>query len=94
MKHPVHIGIQIVPITQQPNVYAIIDRALDVIKSSGVDHRVGALETVMQGEYDELMTITKRALDICLEAGADEIAVTMKVHAKKANAVKWEDKGV
>jgi uncharacterized protein YqgV (UPF0045/DUF77 family) len=94
MKYPVHIGLQIVPITQQPNVYAIIDRALDVIKASGVDHRVGALETVMQGDYDTLMAIVKKALDICLEAGADELAVTMKVHAKKSSEVKWEDKGV
>lgn len=94
MKHPVHISIQIVPITQQPNVYAIIDRAIEVIHESGIDYRVGALETVMQGDYDTIMAIVKRAQEVCLEAGADEIAVTMKVHAKKSSEVKWEDKGV
>jgi uncharacterized protein YqgV (UPF0045/DUF77 family) len=60
--------------------------------NQGVDYRVGAMETVMQGPYDTLMDVAKKAQQACLEAGADEVVVTMKVHAKRNEDVDWEDK--
>jgi len=91
MKHQVHLAIQIVPISKE-HPYPIIDKAIDVIRKSGVDFRVGAMETVLQGDYDLLMKIVKEAQEVCLENGADEIVVTMKVHARKVAAVNWEEK--
>jgi uncharacterized protein YqgV (UPF0045/DUF77 family) len=87
----VHIAIQIVPVSKG-HPYPIIDKAIDIIKQSGVEYRVGAMETVMQGPYDKLMDVAMRAQQACLEAGADEIVVTMKVHAKREGDVHWEDK--
>ena len=91
MKHQVHVAIQIVPISKG-HPYPIIDKAIDVIKNSGVDYRVGAMETVMQGDYKMLMDVAQKAQEICLQSGADEVVVTMKVHAKKDGDVTWEDK--
>jgi uncharacterized protein YqgV (UPF0045/DUF77 family) len=91
MKHQVHIAIQIVPISKE-HPYPIIDKAIEVIKSSGVDYRVGAMETVMQGDYRQLMNIVEKAQDACLSGGADEVVVTLKVHAKKDGDVSWEEK--
>lgn len=91
MKNKIHLAIQIVPISKD-RPYPIIDKAIEVIKNSGVDFRVGAMETVMQGDYDQLMKVAKEAQEICLQAGADEIVVTMKVHAIKDGDVSWEDK--
>lgn len=87
----VHVAIQIVPISKE-HPYPIIDKAIEVIQHSGVDYRVGAMETVMQGEYDTLMNIVKNAQAACFEAGADELVVTLKVHAKRDSGVKWEEK--
>ena len=91
MRHQVHVAIQIVPISRE-HPYPIIDKAIDVIKNSGVDYRVGAMETVMQGPYDELMDIVERAQEACLKSGADEVVVTLKVHAKRDGDVSWEEK--
>lgn len=91
MKHQVHIAIQIVPVSKE-HPYPIIDKAIEVIEKSGVEYRVGAMETVMQGNYDELMAVAKQAQQACLDAGADEVVVTMKVHARKGGAVNWEEK--
>jgi uncharacterized protein YqgV (UPF0045/DUF77 family) len=91
MKHQVHVAIQIVPISKA-HPYPIIDKAIEVIKSSGVDYRVGAMETVMQGDYRQLMNIVEKAQDACLSGGADEVVVTLKVHAKKDGDVSWEEK--
>jgi len=91
MKHQVHVAIQIVPISKE-HPYPIIDKAIEVIKDSGVDFRVGAMETVMQGNYRQLMDIVEKAQDACLNAGADEVVVTLKVHAKNDGDVSWEEK--
>jgi uncharacterized protein (TIGR00106 family) len=91
MKHQVHVAIQIVPISGE-KPYPIIDKAIAVIEKSGVDYRVGAMETVMQGNYKKLMDIAHAAQEACLEAGADEVVVTLKVHARRDGDVTWEEK--
>jgi uncharacterized protein (TIGR00106 family) len=91
MKHQVHVAIQIVPITNG-DAYALVDKAIEVIAASGVEYRVGAMETVMQGEYNQLLAVAQKAQEACLEAGADEVVVTMKVHAKRDGDVTWEGK--
>ena len=60
MKHQVHVAIQVVPIAQIPH-YPIIDKAIEVIDASGVNYRVGAMETVMQGDYNTIMDVVRRA---------------------------------
>jgi uncharacterized protein YqgV (UPF0045/DUF77 family) len=91
MNKIVHIAIQIVPVSKE-HPYPIIDKAIKVIEESGIDYRVGAMETVMQGPYDKLMDVAKKAQQACLDAGAEEVVVTMKVHAKRNEDVDWEDK--
>ena len=87
----VHVAIQIVPISKE-HPYPIIDKAIEVIDKAGVDYRVGAMETVMQGDYDKLMQIVKDAQQACFNAGAEELVVTLKVHAKKNSDVTWDEK--
>jgi uncharacterized protein (TIGR00106 family) len=92
MKHQIHFAIQIVPITRTVHPYKIIDKAIEVIRQSGVRFEVGPMETVMEGDYDTIMKAVKEAQEICLAEGADEIVVTMKVHARKDGDVTWEEK--
>ena len=91
MEHQVHVALQIVPISKEEH-YAIIDQAIEVIRQSGLDYRVGAMETVIQGRYDKIMEVVKEAQEVCLSTGADAIVVTMKVHAKRSGDVTWEEK--
>lgn len=93
MKNQVHVAVQIVPITKE-KPYPIIDKAIEVIAKSGIAFRVGAMETVLQGDYDVIMKTIKEAQEVCLAAGADEIVVTMKVHARQKGDVTWEEKGI
>lgn len=94
MQDQVHVAIQIVPISPEQKPYDIIDKAIEVIAKSGVDYRVGAMETVMQGEYDTLMRVVKEAQSVCLQAGAEAVVVNVKIHAKRTGPVTWEEKKV
>ena len=91
MKHQIHFAIQIVPISKD-HPYPIIDKAIEVIRASGLSYSVGAMETVIQGDYESVMRVAKQAQEACFMAGADEIVVTMKVHAKKDEDVTWQEK--
>jgi len=92
MKHQIHFAIQIVPITTTHHPYAIIDKAIEVIKKSGLRYEVCPMETVIEGDYDAIMKVIKEAQEVCLAGGADEIVVTMKIHARKDSGVTWEEK--
>ena len=92
MNHQIHFAIQIVPISKIHHPYLLIDKAIDVIKNSGLRYEVCPMETVIEGDYDTIMKVIKEAQLACLNAGADEIVVTMKVHARKDSDVTWEEK--
>jgi uncharacterized protein YqgV (UPF0045/DUF77 family) len=93
MNNQIHFAIQIVPISKEP-LYPIIDKAIEVIKQSGLSYSVGAMETVIQGDYETVMNVARRAQEACFTAGADEIVVTMKIHARKNTDVNWEEKNL
>ncbi|ATL48442.1 hypothetical protein COR50_15435 [Chitinophaga caeni] len=92
MKHQVNIALQIVPQVPSEKVYETVDKAIAVIHNSGYKYRVCPFETVMEGPYDELMEVVKKAQEVCLEAGASQLLVYIKVQVKADADVYIEDK--
>lgn len=92
MKKKVNIALQVLPKSGVKNSYEIVDAAIEVIKNSGVTYRVCPFETVMEGDYDELMEIAKEAQDACYAAGADEMMVYIKVQHRADNDTTIDDK--
>jgi uncharacterized protein (TIGR00106 family) len=76
----VNVGFQVLPKVKYGNSYAIVDKAIEVVQASGVKYEVGPMETVMEGQYDQLLEIVKRAQEACIEAGASEVMTFIKVH--------------
>lgn len=64
-----------------------MDKAIEVVKSSGVPFQVGAMETTMKGELDHLLKIVKAAQQACLDVGAIEVITNIKIHNRKPDAV-------
>lgn len=92
MKNKINLALQIVPKSKEQEPYALIDKAIAVIQQSGVKYLVCPFETVMEGNYEELMQIAKDAQQACLEAGAEEMITYIKIHSKKGIDVTMEDK--
>ena len=53
--------------------YAAVDAAIAVVAESGLTYRVGPMETTIEGEYDDIMTVIKRAQEAVLAAGATRV---------------------
>lgn len=88
----VNLGIQIVPKSKTLDSYQLVDRAIEVIKQSGIKYVVTPFETVMEGPQDKLMQIASSAQQAVLEAGADEVLVYYRLHVRKDGDVTMEEK--
>ena len=92
MKKQVNIAVQILPRANGIHPYDIVDKAIEVIKQSGVNYMVCPFETVMEGDYDRLMEIVAQIHEVCYNAGADEIICNIKIQSNKLGTVAIEDK--
>lgn len=75
-----NVGLQILPFSKDKDTYELVDEAIKVIQESGVKYEVTALETILEGELDELLDVVKKTVYATVEAGADEIAAEVKIH--------------
>jgi len=78
----VNLSLQVLPKIKGDNVYPVVDKAIEVIRESGVKYMVGPMETTMEGEMDELWEIVKKAQDACMKAGASGVMSVIKIDYK------------
>ncbi|MGO2545150.1 MAG: thiamine-binding protein, partial [Leuconostoc mesenteroides] len=54
------IAVQVLPMTADTEeVIRIVDHVIAYIDKSGVNYQVGAFESTLEGDYDQLMDILK-----------------------------------
>lgn len=87
----VNVSLQVLPTVQEERIYPVVDKVIEYIKSTGVKHIVGPMETTMEGDLDTLMEIVKKAQTICVEEGASRVASVVKIDYKP-DGVTMEEK--
>ncbi len=88
MHHIIHASVQFVPISTENEPYALIDKALE----SGLFIQIGPLETFIEGTYEEVMSVIAEAKNTCLQAGAQELVINLRLHCKRDFDVSIEEK--
>lgn len=61
------IAIQALPRTEKEDVFNKVDKVIEYIDSTGLNYVVSPFETTVEGEFDDLMDIIKKAHKILLE---------------------------
>ena len=74
------------------DVYSVVDKAIEVVQQSGVRYEVGAMETTLEGELDVLLDVIKRAQQACVDAGAEEVITSIKIHYRPSTGVTIDEK--
>lgn len=92
MAHIIHASVQFVPISTDYEPYVLIDKALEVFQQSGLYIQIGPLETFIEGTYQEVMATVELAKNTCLEAGAQELVINLRLHCKRDFDVSIEEK--
>ena len=88
----VNISLQFIPLSTKKDYLPIIDEVIQYIRSTGIKHEVGALETTMEGSYDEIMQIIKHCHEIGYQNGSDEIVSIVKIHTSQSGDVRMDGK--
>jgi len=78
----VNVSLQVLPVVPGGRVYPVVDKVIELIRNSGVKYLVGPMETTMEGEFDTLMEIVKKAQTVCCEAGASRVVSVVKIDYK------------
>ncbi|WP_373229952.1 MTH1187 family thiamine-binding protein [Cohnella sp.] len=74
------LSIQILPkVNAGEEVIPYVDRAIEIIKASGVPYRVGPLETTIEGDLDQLLDIVKQMNTAMFEMGSPSVLSQIKL---------------
>lgn len=92
MNRKINLAIQIIPRSESKHPYAIVDEAITYIKSTGIKYLVCPFETVLEGNYDEVMQVVKQVQEICFNASATDLLVNIKIQHSAKGEVTIEDK--
>ncbi len=74
-----NVSLQVIPLVDQKEVYPLVDQVIDYIASTGVKYSVGPMETTMEGDLEELLSIVKKVQALCTTAGADRVLSVVKI---------------
>lgn len=91
MNKIINASLQVLPSGGPLHPYEIVDRAIEVIEKSGLKYKVCPFETVVEGTYDEIMSVFKLAQQACYDAGAESVMAYFKIQSSVEN-VSIEDK--
>jgi len=92
MEHKINLAIQVLPRSETAGTYQLVDEAIRVIQDSGLKYQVCPFETVIEGDYDAVMKVVKKAQEACFVYGADELLVNIKIQVRKDTDVTIEEK--
>ncbi len=73
------IALQVLPLSQGIDRIAVIDKVIAYLQTQGVTMVVTPFETVLEGEFDELMRILKEAVEVAGQ-GADNVFANVKIN--------------
>ena len=92
MKNQINLAIQVLPRSSTKGTYELVDIAIELIQKSGLIYRVCPFETVIEGQYDEVMKLVKDIHDAVYVGGAEEMITNIKIQTRYNQDVYIEDK--
>ena len=73
------IALQVLPLSQGINRIAVIDQVIAYLQTQGVTMVVTPFETVLEGDFDQLMRILKEVLEVAGQE-ADNVFANVKIN--------------
>jgi uncharacterized protein (TIGR00106 family) len=79
------------PLSQGESVSPYVARSLEIIDQSGLDYRLHAMGTIIEGEIDQVLDVVKQCL-VAMAADCDRISCTAKLDYRKGRSGRLESK--
>ena len=79
------------PLEKGESVGQYVARSLEIIEASGLDYRLHAMGTIVEGELDEVLAVLKRCLE-AMAADCHRITCTAKLDYRQGHSGRLESK--
>lgn len=79
------------PLGEGESVSEYVARSLDIIDQSGLDYRLHAMGTVIEGEYEEVMAVMQQCF-AAMAADCDRISCTAKLDYRAGHTGRLDKK--
>jgi uncharacterized protein (TIGR00106 family) len=79
------------PLAKGDSVGEYVARSLEIIDESGLDYRLHAMGTIIEGEIDEVLGVLKRCFE-AMAADCDRITCTAKLDYRRGHSGRLETK--
>ena len=91
-RYIINASIQIVPIVQDRHPYEWVDEAIEIIKSSGIKCEVGPFATVVEGKYDEVMSVINSINNHLQERNCSEWITNVQIQIRSNGNITAHEK--
>lgn len=92
MKKQINLAIQVLPQSDTIHPYEIVDKAIELIQKSGLKYKVCPFETVIEGNWDEVMLLVKQVHDVCYSNSTTKMMTYIKIQTNQNEDVTIDDK--
>jgi uncharacterized protein (TIGR00106 family) len=85
------LDFSVTPLGQGESVSPYVARCLEVVAASGLDYRLHAMGTTVEGELDQVLDVVRRCFQ-ALQADCDRISCSIKIDYRKGPGGRLDSK--
>src|SRR5262249_52522442 len=85
------LDFSMTPLGKGESVSAYVARCVEVVVASGLDYRLHAMGTTLEGELDQVLNVVRRCFD-SLQSDCDRISCSIKIDYRKGPGGRLESK--
>jgi uncharacterized protein (TIGR00106 family) len=85
------LDFSMTPLGKGESVSAYVARCLEVVAASGLDYRLHAMGTTLEGDLDQVLEVVRRCFQ-ALEADCDRISCSIKIDSRKGSGGRLDSK--
>lgn len=85
------LEFSISPLGKGDSVGQYVARSLKIIDASGLDYRLHAMGTIIEGEIDDVIEVLKKCLE-AMAADCDRVTCTAKIDWRKGHSGRLDSK--
>jgi uncharacterized protein (TIGR00106 family) len=81
------VAFSVAPLGVGESVGDVVAEAVRVVRESGLPNRTDAMFTTIEGEWDEVMAVIKRAVDVVAEHGRVSLVLKADIRSGVTDAL-------
>jgi uncharacterized protein (TIGR00106 family) len=88
----INASIQLLPIVNDKHPYIWVDEAIEVVKRSGIKYEVGPFSTVIEGSYNDVLSVMNAINEYLYQQNCNEWILNVQLQIRSKGDVTVDEK--